>query len=136
MGMKLGTQTGSLINHLHSRATLGQPDPAVGMGCTFLRWTDRDAGTIWSAKALSSKRWSWEIEVSTDDAKMVSGSAMSEDQGYEFTPRPDARRVIYRCDRKSGEWVRMAENEAGRLVISRGSGLRIGERDSYRDPTF
>ena len=25
--MKLGTETGSLINHLQARATLGQPEP-------------------------------------------------------------------------------------------------------------
>jgi hypothetical protein len=134
--LKLGTQTGSLTNHLYSRMTNGQPKPEVGMGCTFLRWTDRDAGTIWAVRELKSKRWQWEIEVSCDAAKMVSGSAMSEDQGYEFTPQPDARRVIYRCDRNTGEWVRMAENDVGRLVISRGSGLRIGQRDSYRDPSF
>ena len=32
--MKLGTETGSMTNHIYSRATKGQPDPAVGMGAT------------------------------------------------------------------------------------------------------
>ena len=34
--MKLGSQTGSVINHLYSRAVIGQPKPKVGMGCTLL----------------------------------------------------------------------------------------------------
>jgi primosomal protein N' len=46
MGMKLGAQTASLTNHLQSRATIGQPEPTVGMGATLLGWTDRYAGTI------------------------------------------------------------------------------------------
>ncbi len=44
--MKLGTQTGSVINHLHSRAVIGQPEPVVGMGATMLLWSDRRACTI------------------------------------------------------------------------------------------
>lgn len=32
--MKLGTQTGSVINHLYSRGVIGQPTPEVGMGAT------------------------------------------------------------------------------------------------------
>jgi len=38
--VKLGSQTGSLFNHLYSRnATI----PKVGKGATISRWTDRDA---------------------------------------------------------------------------------------------
>lgn len=136
MGLKLGTETASLINHIHSRATLGQPIPAVGMGVTFLSWTDRSAGTIQKATQLPSKVWAWEIEVTRDSERLVGGSCMSEDQEYVFEQHPDAPRVIYRCRRVGGEWVRHRLNENGRMVMSRGNGLRIGERDAYRDPCF
>ena len=44
--MNIGSQTGSLINHLYSRMTINEPEPTVGMGVTMLGWTDREAGTI------------------------------------------------------------------------------------------
>ena len=136
MALRIGTETASLINHIHSRATLGQPDPVVGMGVTFLSWTDRSAGTIQSVKDLTSQVWQWEIEVTRDSERLVGGSCMSEEQEYEFTQHPDAKRIVYRCRRDGGEWVRHVLNENGRLVINRGNGLRIGQRDAYRDPCF
>lgn len=136
MGMKIGTETASLSNHLLSRATRGQPNPKVGMGCTFLSWTDRSAGTIQKVTELSSKAWSFEIEVTSDDAKRIDKNGLSEAQEYEFTERPDGPRAIYRCKRETGEWIQMRKNESGRMVISRGRGLRIGERSAYHDFSF
>ncbi len=42
--MKLGTQTGSMTNHLMSNVK--SMEPMVGMGATVLMWTDRHACTI------------------------------------------------------------------------------------------
>jgi hypothetical protein len=42
--MKLGTHTGSLTNHIYSRAVPITPE--VGMGCTLLSWSDRHPATI------------------------------------------------------------------------------------------
>lgn len=39
MTMKLGTQTGSLINHIMSTAKARTPE--IGEGATILAWTDR-----------------------------------------------------------------------------------------------
>jgi hypothetical protein len=43
--MHLGTQTGSLTNHLYSRIKLPS-EVKVGDGATLLGWTDRYAGTV------------------------------------------------------------------------------------------
>lgn len=42
--MKLGRETGSLINHLLSHSK--EPAPAVGMGATILGWSDRHPATV------------------------------------------------------------------------------------------
>lgn len=134
--MKLGTETGSTMNHLYSRMTDGQPAPVVGMGATILHWTDRSAATVVSVEQPNSKRYSFVIEVQRDRSTMVGGSIFSESQAYEFTPNPDATRELFGCDRTTGAWVRLARNERGTLVKDKGPGLRIGERDEYRDPSF
>ena len=43
--LKLGTETGSLINHLYSRSAQ-TGEIAVGVGATILSWSDRKACTI------------------------------------------------------------------------------------------
>lgn len=136
MGMRLGTETNSLVNNLLSRATLGQPAPQVGMGVTILNWTDRSAGTIQKVTELSGKRWKFEIEVTEDEAKRIDKNGMSESQEYEYTQQPDGPRTIFRCERKSGEWVRFVRREDGRGIVSRGPGLGLGYRKAYFDFSF
>jgi len=129
--MNLGTETGSLMNHLYSRMTIGEPEPVVGMGATLLSWTDRNPATI--VEVNTKKRY---IVVQEDHAVRVDSNGMSEAQEYHFTPNPDANRRIYRKV-KSGEWVEHQINpETGRLVQSRSAGLRIGERDKFYDYSF
>ncbi|MGA0178868.1 MAG: hypothetical protein ACO3IC_07970 [Burkholderiaceae bacterium] len=129
--MKLGSETGSVINHLYSRMTEGEPEPTVGMGATLLSWTDRNPATI--VQVNMAKRY---IVVQEDDAMRVDSNGMSEAQEYVFTPNPNNRLRIYRKV-KSGEWVEHYVNpETNRLVQTRGCGLRIGERDKYYDFSF
>lgn len=136
--MRIGTETASLVNHLYSRATTGQPIPVVGMGVTILSWTDRHAGTIHKVTEFGgSKVWQYEIEVSEDDAKRTDNNGMSECQEYEYTPRPDGYRSIFRFSRKSGEWVSGRINaETGKFKMVRGNGLIIGKRETYHDFSF
>jgi hypothetical protein len=117
--MKLGTQTGSLINHVFS--TLGAPKPAEGMGATILKWTDREACTI--TKVVSDKR----IEVRPDKATLVDGK-MSDQQEYTYTPG-DGPRIVFTL-RKNGAWVRLGDSMRG------GNYLMIGRRDHYYDYSF
>jgi hypothetical protein len=127
--MNLGTQTGSLVNHMYSRMTLGEPVPTVGMGVTMLSWTDRDAGTI--VEVNMKKRY---IAVTEDSKRRIDNNGISESQEYEYTTVMDGHRNYYRKDRK-GQWRRCYYNDNNRLVFTTG-GLIIGRRESYYDFSF
>lgn len=108
--LKLGSETGSLINHVYSRC--GQPVPEVGMGATILCWSDRHAGTIIKVTPK-------QIHVQYDIAKNV---GTYHDQKYEYTPNPDGRIVIFRMTKRG--WK------------SQSGGLLIGVRDEHFDTEF
>ena len=129
-------KTNSLVNQLYARSTLGQPTPTVGMGCTKLGWTDRHAGTIVSVRGLNSKLWDWEIEVVEDVSTVVSGSGHDGSAVYAFTPAANGHRETYRSVRGTGEWRRVILNRDTGRFNQVGGGLRIGERETYYDPTF
>jgi len=133
--MKVGTQTGSLVNHLYSRMTKGQPTPEIGMGVTLLSYTDRSAGTIVSK--FTKGKYTY-IEVTLDDAKRVDTNGMSEIQEYVYTQRTDAAKYTFRTDAVDGKWQEVYMNsETGRWKnIDGGKGLRIGTRETYHDFSF
>lgn len=130
--MNLGTQTGSLVNHLQSRAVIGQPEPAIGMGVTFLSWTDREPGTIVNVFKIGKTQY---IECTDDDYKRIDSNGISESQKYEYTTNPDGYRSTFRIGR-SGKWESVSKNENGRYVKTGGYGLRIGQREKYHDFSF
>ena len=75
--LKLGTETGSLINHLYSRSA--QIDEiAVGVGATIISWSDRRAGTI--------------IEVGVNKAGEITESACKSTKPLAPTRTGSARR--------------------------------------------
>ena len=131
--LKLGTQTGSLINHLYSRQTKGQADPVVGMGATLLGWTDREGATI--VEVTKTKAGAWLIAVQEDNAKRIDSNGMSESQEYEYSPNPDAGKQWFRFDEGKG-WRSVRFNDKGRWVLVDGDGLRTGDRDKYHDFSF
>jgi hypothetical protein len=131
--LKLGSQTGSLTNHLYSRMIKGQPEPVVGMGATLLSWTDREAATI--VEVSKTKGGAWLITVQEDDAKRIDKNGLSESQDYKYTPNPAAPKRMFRFDEGKG-WREVRANGKGRLVLTGGAGLRIGERDKYHDFSF
>ena len=131
--MNLGSQTGSLSNHLLSRAVIGQPEVQVGMGVTFLSWTDRNPGTIYAVTKVGKNTI---IECREDDAKRIDSNGMSEAQEYEYIQRPDRAPYFYRVGR-NGLWEQIRKNEeTGRWVKGGSRGLRIGEREKYHDFSF
>jgi hypothetical protein len=137
MNMKLGTQTNSVMNHLMSRATLGQPEPVVGMGATLLGWTDRHAGTI--VEVLPQKNGGVIVKVQYDTAKVVAGSTMSEDQTWEFERNPQGAIECFRRGAdSSGAWDRVQYSVVTKRwrKFKSGKGLVIGRRDHYRDPSY
>jgi hypothetical protein len=125
--MKLGTEAGSLVNHVLSGYN---DDPAVGMGATILMWSDRSPATI--IEVNQKKRY---IVIQEDNAKRVDNNGMSEAQTYEYSPDPEGAKRFYR-KMKNGRWQEHYINpETGRLVKA-GGYLSIGEREKYHDFSF
>lgn len=130
--MKLGSETGSLVNHIQSRATVGQPVPEVGMGATILGWTDRYPATIVKVEVVKGRTY---VIVQKDDAKMISGNYYNPGE-YEYTRNYNAPYQAWRTN-KDGLWEGTVYNvRTKRWIKNRGDGLRIGERDRYNDPSF
>lgn len=129
--MRLGTDTGSLINHLYSRGIGSEPE--IGMGATLLLWTDRHGATITDIFQVGQTTY---IEVREDRAKIVGGNMLSEHQEYEYTPDPDAQPLYFRRHRNGG-WQQTRRNPGtGRWIKVNGYGLIVGRREEYRDPSF
>jgi len=117
----LGTQTGSLINHVYS--TFSSHAPEVGMGATMLGWTDRHAATIVEVSKDGRK-----VGIIRDIATRIDKNGMSEMQEYAFergTGKPS-----YYTLRKNGKWVAQGQG------FKNGSRIVIGARDEYYDFSF
>lgn len=130
--MKLGTETASLTNHIYSRAVKGQPEPMAGMGATILCWTDRHAATIvetWKGTNLRTF-----LIVREDYAKRTDQNGLSENQTWTFEPNPNGASHVFR-QANDGTWEPVELNNR-RWRKTGGPGLRIGEREEYRDPSF
>lgn len=119
--MKLGKDTGSLMNYIVG--TSKDPKPEAGMGATLLMWTDRRAYTIHEVKG--KKLWA-----SSDVATRVDKNGMSEDQVYEYKNEnqnnPDNWTLF--TLRKDGKWHKG--------TTLGGSVLAIGYRREYYDYSF
>jgi hypothetical protein len=134
--MQVGTETGSLVNHLYSRMTEGAPAPVVGMAATTLSWTDRHAATVTKVLELTSKVWAYEIHVVDDVVTVVSGSTHDGSAVFATTPSTDGYPTLYRMDRKTGAWVRGYINSETSKFKKASGGLILGRRDHYIDPSF
>ena len=129
------TQFASVQNDLFARATNGQPTPTVGMGATLLRWSDRHAATIIAVKL--TKTGCWRITVQHDKAAVVSGSAHDGSAEYEYSADPTGMTEDFEFDPAKKRWFQLGPDAAGRLRrVKDGSGITIGRRESYRDPSF
>lgn len=130
--MKLGSQTNSLVNHIYSRATKGQPTPEIGMGVTLLGWTDRYPATI--IGIIENGKY---IIVQSDNYKRIDNNGMSECQEYEYTANLDGATYTFKMN-PNGGWSEVFRNpETGRFKkYNGGKGLRIGYREKYHDFSF
>ena len=100
--------------------------PEVGMGCTFLMWSDRNPGTI--VEVVNAKT----IVVQRDNAKRLDNGGpypYTESQDYDFSPNVEAEKETF-TKRKNGRWVRKGSN------MKNGQKIAIGYRSAYRDPSF
>lgn len=95
--------------------------PEVGMGATFISYSDLDAGTI--VEVVSDVH----IRVQYDNCIRTDNNGQSEHQDYRY--EPDPRAPIADCWlRKDGKW-HDEKSIKGRVV-------RIGKREHYFDPSF
>ena len=108
---------GNLINRLSESSK--QPTPEVGMGVTFLYYSDRAAGTV--VKVCSDRK----ILVKPDRAIRTDNNGMSESQSYLFEVIEDAKPIAV-TKRKDGSW----------RVSKEGTGVAIGYRSYYHDFSF
>ena len=132
--LKAGTQTGSLMNHLYSRMTNGQPEPVVGMGATLLGWTDRDPATI--IKVEKTKKGAWIIAVQEDNAQRTDNNGFSESQEYEYSANPNGYISYFRFEEGKGWRGISPGKKAGSWKLNGGGGLLIGSRRKYHDFSF
>ena len=119
--MRLGTETGSLINHV--LATSAPVEPHAGMGATLCLWTDRHAYTVvWvspSGKTLLATR---------DKAARIDKNGMSDAQTYSYQTDEMAGREKYTL-RSNGRWVKQGDSKSG-------AALQLGHRSEYYDHSF
>lgn len=122
--MKLGTETGSLVNHIYSQTQ--QTLPRVGDGATILSWTDRHAGTVIDVHPTTDT-----IVVQEDTAKVISGSVMDGSAVYEYQRNPNGATYTFKpvSRGKAKGLIREGGRKDGRSVI-------FGRRDQHRDPSF
>lgn len=127
--MRLGKDTGSLANYVYGNS--GSPEPKIGMGCTQLLWSDRNACTI---IAIDSKGM---LTVTRDNTKRMDKNGMSESQEYEYTTNPEGHKYFYKKD-KTGRYRQYVWNEETNRYnkLSHGTGLTVGHREEYYDYSF
>lgn len=124
--MKLGRDTGSLVNHIYSRSSLV---PEIGMGATLLHWSDRDAATViaWNGKLLT---------VQQDKAiRHKDNIGMREDQRYDYERDPDGQIHHFKLTPKG--WMKVWFNpDTQRWNTVGKGGIVVGRRETYYDYSF
>lgn len=129
--MKLGSETGSLVNHLMSSSS--NTEPNIGTPATLLSWSDRDAATVTNVFTKNGRNI---VEVTYDISTVVRGSTADGSAVYRYERDPSGSVRYFRRE-KTGEWVCVRKNEdTGRWVKSGQSGILLGHRETYRDPSF
>lgn len=131
---------GSVVNRLMESGK--QPEITVGMGGTVCHWSDRSPVTVVAIRYAKDGKTVKEIDTVGDHVgpNKVTWPA----QDYDITPGWTVGQEIpervqtWRMDGK-GRLRSTYINENGRRVMSArngGSGLSLGHRDEYRDPSF
>lgn len=129
--MKLGSQTGSLFNHIMANTSVKDIIPGE-TGATVLSWTDRHAATV---TALFTKGKYQYVVVQEDNAKRIDSNGISDSQVYQYSRNTDGCERTYRITDKGFVQVYI-DKETGRYKKSGTGGLMIGVRDEHYDFSF
>lgn len=132
--MKLGTQTGSLMNHIMSNTSVHEIIPGE-TGATLLGWTDRHPATVVD---LFNKGDYTYIVVQADEWYVESGSMHDGSAKYAYLKNPKGYKSIFRfkTDGSSGFQKVAWNKETNRYNKISNGGLSVGQRDKYYDPHF
>lgn len=106
----------------NSQISVANKSNIIGFGATYGVGSDRYPYTI--VDVLSNNK----IVVQADNAVRTDSNGFSENQTWEMTPNPEARKIVLRL-RKNGKWV-----ENGKSLNS--CGFHLGERKRYDNPSF
>lgn len=96
--------------------------PKVGMGATQGVGSDRYPFTV--VEVINDRK----IVVQGDSYRRTDSNGLSESQSYEYTPNPDAQRIVV-TKRKNGRWYEQGQ------PMGHGA-FNIGHRSAYQDPSF
>lgn len=129
--MKLGTQTGSLFNHIMANGSV--KDIVIGeTGATLLSWSDRHAATVINM----FKRGKFDyIVVQEDNAVRTDDNGFSESQTYEYSRNENGSTYMFRIT-DAGFVSVYEDRDTGRIKKGCGQGLMIGRREKYYDFSF
>lgn len=127
--MKLGTQTGSLMNHIMANTSV--EEITVGTPATFLSWTDRHPGTI--IDVYEKGKFTY-LKVRRDDVvyhKDRSGN-------FDIVDGSDDNVQMFRfkTDGSSGFQKYGLNPYTNRYGKIGDGGLAVGFREYYYDPSF
>ena len=118
------------LNPVHDILADRNAEPTVGMGATFLYFSDREPGTVVEVKRFQSgarKGQVRRVAVQYDNWKIVSGdgSFRANYPEIEYTPNPNSP-IVWCQQNARGQWV----------VVGKGGKVQIGHREYYCDPHF
>lgn len=125
--MKIGRDTGSLVNWVVGNSKSAEPE--IGMGVTFLDWTDRSPGTIVEIRPDGK------IGVQADNYVRTDKNGFSEQQTYDYTPNPEAPVCYFQKD-KDGRWEGTQFNPATKRWKKNSQRISVGFREKYHDFSF
>jgi len=91
---------------------------------TVCGYSDRHPVTVIATNRSGKTKW-----VRADRAVRTDTNGQSEDQTYRYFADPAGREEVYTL-RRNGRWVRKGESQAD------GTGLLLGVREEYWDPSF
>lgn len=123
--MKLGKDTGSVMNHLMSRSN---QEPAVGKGATILHWSDRSAYFVDSVSKDGKK-----VVIERAKAVRTDNHGMSDSQSYEYVRNPQAEPETIKF--AYGKWRRVYRELGGKTTYSP-INIIFGTMREYYDFSF
>ena len=127
--MRIGTETGSLVNHILSRGIA--QEVAVGDPATILHWSDRSPATV--VEVFKKGKFTYFV-TQEDHAKRIDSNGYGGQQEYEYSRNPDGREQTWKVTPKGILGVSF-RSETKRFVNNGGS-IALGRREKYRDPSF